>query len=598
MNFKFPLVLLFLGILAISPITISPSYALTENITLRSDSSHTMLVGPAGVPFPNAFTPADFAAASSGPNAFEITNHNAWVPHLSVDPTGKYIGTANVNPNDFGPNFQLVTALYAVNFEITSASIDSATLDIHFLVDNNLGWIATQGFGGATNEGIFINGQPVVGTTLPISICGFCSEHSFTGLDISGLVNPGTNTLYVYVSDYGQPSGLQYLANITVESTPVPPPFSNGIPNANPLVTCLQGHFNPQAPTHYWFIKAEQTGTLTVDVRATAVNPTGESGSVIANLFDGATNVGSVTVFHPTGLGPNPGDENIGFITISATGGTIYRLELQLGPPVNLETMQAHHYKISTSGVSTDVGVSSITHQYSEHVSPGELYYVNVVQGENFVLNFITESPDHGANQATQVTVEIRDGTNTLLYGPTTLSLPLPPSVTPINIPNVNAGTLKVLITADGHYRLDKTSGTDHGIYYDTCPLPPPPPPPGEAKTIGYWKNHESDTQSKLPKTLGSYIVGDLDTALGILDDGHAKNAHDMLAAQLLAAKLNVASNVPSACVASAISDADAILSAAGYAGPGTTTAPKGAAKEAVNAVKDTLDNFNNNGCS
>ena len=215
---------------------IQTAYADTENISLRSDSSNTMLVGPVGTPFPNALTPADFAAASSGPNAFEISNHNAWVPHLTVDSTGKYIGTANVNPNHFGPNFQLVTALYAVDFEITSTSIDSATLDIHFLVDNNLGWTADQGFSGADNEGVFINGQPVVGTTLPISVCGFCSEHSFTGLDISGLVNPGTNTLYVYASDYGQPSGLQYLVDITVESTVnVAPQCDDAQPSQNSI---------------------------------------------------------------------------------------------------------------------------------------------------------------------------------------------------------------------------------------------------------------------------------------------------------------------------------------------------------------------------
>lgn len=218
-------------------------YADTENITIKSDSSHTVLVGPAGNPFPNAFAAGDFAAADSGPNAFEIPNHGAWVAHLSSDPTGKYIGTANVNPNAFGPNFQLVTALYAADFEITSGSIDSATLDFDFLVDNNLGWLASQGHGGATNEGIFVNGQPVVGTTLPISQCGFCSEHSFTGLDISGLVHSGTNTLYVYASDYGQPSGLQYLANITVESTSVVPVTIDIKPGSteNPINTKSKG---------------------------------------------------------------------------------------------------------------------------------------------------------------------------------------------------------------------------------------------------------------------------------------------------------------------------------------------------------------------
>lgn len=227
----------------IATVGIQTAHADTENITIRSDSSNTFLAGPAGSPFANAFTAADFAAASSGSNAYEISNHNAWVPHLSVDPTGKYIGVANVNPNHFGPNFQLITALYAVDFEITSDSIDSATLDIHFLVDNNLGWVASQGFGGATNEGVFINGQPVTGTTLPSSVCGFCSEHSFTGLDISGLVNPGTNTLYVYASDFGQPSGVQYLVNIDVEFTSVIPVEIDIKPESdkNPINTKSKG---------------------------------------------------------------------------------------------------------------------------------------------------------------------------------------------------------------------------------------------------------------------------------------------------------------------------------------------------------------------
>ena len=207
----------------IATVGIQNVHADTENITIRSDSSNTFLaVDTPGKPFAHVFTPADFVAASSGPNAFEIPHHNAWKPHLGVDPTGTYIGTANVHPNHFGPNFQLISALYAVDFEITSNSVDSATLDIHFLVDNLLGWDASYGQGGATNEGVFINGQPVSGTTLP-AICGFCSDQSFTDLDISGLVNPGTNTLYVYAADFGQPQGLQYLATITVESTSVIP---------------------------------------------------------------------------------------------------------------------------------------------------------------------------------------------------------------------------------------------------------------------------------------------------------------------------------------------------------------------------------------
>lgn len=208
----------------IATVGIQNAHADTENITIRSDSSNTFLaVDTPGKPFASAFTPADFAAASSGPNAYVIGNHGAWKPHLTVDPTGTYIGVANAHPQISPGNGQLISALYAVDFEIAADSIDSATLDIHFLVDNNLGWLASQGHGGADNEGVFINGQPVIGTTLPTTVCGFCSDQSFTNLDISGLVNPGTNTLYVYASDYGQPSGLQYKVDIAVEFTSVIP---------------------------------------------------------------------------------------------------------------------------------------------------------------------------------------------------------------------------------------------------------------------------------------------------------------------------------------------------------------------------------------
>lgn len=87
----------------------------------------------------------------------------------------------------------------------------------------------------------------------------------------------------------------------------------------------------------------------------------------------------------------------------------------------------------------------------------------------------------------------------------------------------------------------------------------------------------------------------DFSKAKAILYAANSKNAHEMLAAQLLAAKLNKASNVPSACVDSAIDDADNLLTDANYNGPGTTSPPSN--KNAVNAVKDRLDDFNNNGC-
>ncbi len=121
---------------------------------------------------------------------------------------------------------------------------------------------------------------------------------------------------------------------------------------------------------------------------------------------------------------------------------------------------------------------------------------------------------------------------------------------------------------------------------------------PAEPRTKGFWKNHEDETTEHLPITIGDLDVNDFDTATDVFNVS-AKNAHDMLAAQLLAAEINVWNGVPSCDdVDDAISDAQSELAGADYTGPGTTTAPQKGDKGAVNAIKDVLDDFNNNGCS
>jgi hypothetical protein len=42
-----------------------------------------------------------------------------------------------------------------------------------------------------------------------------------------------------------------------------------------------------------------------------------------------------------------------------------------------------------------------------------------------------------------------------------------------ISLPIAATGSVVLSINANGHYRLAKDSGRDHGIYYDTCPLAP-----------------------------------------------------------------------------------------------------------------------------
>ena len=102
------------------------------------------------------------------------------------------------------------------------------------------------------------------------------------------------------------------------------------------------------------------------------------------------------------------------------------------------------------------------------------------------------------------------------------------------------------------------------------------PPPGGDQRTIGYWRNwscgakgRQSDEVSgKLPITLGSFTVTTCTKAVAILSNPSMKYAEHGLAAQLLAAKLNVAAEAGT-CTASteAIAAADTLLTGIGWNG-------------------------------
>jgi hypothetical protein len=183
-----------------------------ESVVLRSgngsiggnDTLISMLSGPADTNFSTAFTPADFSSAGSGPAAFIIANHPAWIATLPSDPLARWISTSADGAGEGG------TALYAIDFTLASAA-SSATLDLRLAVDNALG--------GGPNQGVFINGTAVSGNSSP---AGFTSELTIQRSDIAPLLVAGANTLYINSSDQGGPGGLIFSA--TIESVPIPEP--------------------------------------------------------------------------------------------------------------------------------------------------------------------------------------------------------------------------------------------------------------------------------------------------------------------------------------------------------------------------------------
>jgi hypothetical protein len=185
-----------------------------ETVVLRSgngsiggnDTLISMLTGPADTNFSTAFTPADFSAADSGPAAFIIANHPAWIATLPSDAQALWISTAATGTVEGG------TALYAIDFTLANAA-SSATLDLRLAVDNALG--------GGPNQGVYINGMAISGNSSP---AGFTSELAIQRSDIGPLLVAGTNTLYINSTDQGGPGGLIFSA--TIETVPIPEPAS------------------------------------------------------------------------------------------------------------------------------------------------------------------------------------------------------------------------------------------------------------------------------------------------------------------------------------------------------------------------------------
>ncbi|HEV8359439.1 MAG TPA: DUF5979 domain-containing protein, partial [Candidatus Thermoplasmatota archaeon] len=147
------------------------------------------------------------------------------------------------------------------------------------------------------------------------------------------------------------------------------------------------------------------------------------------------------------------------------------------------------------------------------------------------------------------------------------------------------------------------------------------PPPGGDARTIGYWRNHASCKTSNgkqdpvlddvLANNLsGSVLIGDLNVdtcqeAVALLKKSDvvtgSKRASDAaygLAAQLMAAVLNVAANAGTCPAANdAIADGQALLDAIGFTGTGSYLGPKSGSPDRATAlsIAATLDAYNNN---
>ena len=316
----------------------------------------------------------------------------------------------------------------------------------------------------------------------------------FAAWKIAVIVCLGTGIL-IWTLLFGSPALAQ--------EAPAVPGFSAQISSLFPerdFLTCLQGHFEVTRETpQYWFVRTNASGQLTVDVSAFAVNTLEESGSITARLYEGDRLKGEVTVLHPSGQDAQNGDENVATIgPVQVAASAVLRLEVTRGAPIATPG-EARHYKLTFSDVGdarVGVGVNSPVHKYLE--AGPQVFHVNADPGENFRLALTPQDA-----QATSATVEVREAeSGSVLIPRVTVALPHT-----LAAAGVSAGTLVVdVIGIDHHYQADKQSGSDRGVYFDTCPGQPGGGPVARIPIVD--AHSQVDEDLYLTET-DDYIAGD-----------------------------------------------------------------------------------------
>ncbi|HWM93625.1 MAG TPA: LamG-like jellyroll fold domain-containing protein [Thermoanaerobaculia bacterium] len=162
----------------------------------------------------SAFTSTDFASAKAGQKAV-VRIPLFWSASLS-DPAARWVNhgpDTEVSPAGMPP----VSTLYAYSFNVTTQNMESASLAFTWLTDDRLGDPAA---GGPNPIGVYLNEKPVDAT---FSGGGYSAE-TMANADVTALLHPGVNTLYVYQRDVGGVvSGVNFSATFDIEPRPVCP---------------------------------------------------------------------------------------------------------------------------------------------------------------------------------------------------------------------------------------------------------------------------------------------------------------------------------------------------------------------------------------
>jgi uncharacterized repeat protein (TIGR01451 family) len=236
------------------------------------------------------------------------------------------------------------------------------------------------------------------------------------------------------------------------------PPFSVPFPLDPEDAICTPLIMNTDvAATESWYVKAAG-GPLEVEVTAFSVNSV-DGETVVATAFDPLNNpVGTVMVSYPPGT-PAGSSVTSSIPPFPATAGDIYRIDITtpFTPPTQ------PHYALDFYG-GTEAGIGSPTFPSLEDSGQAK-WILNQNPAEPFIVDFfVTGVP----TPATSVTFQLTDPTGTLL--PVT-TVPVGAG-NEISMPGTPGAWILHIININGHYRLDRPSAADPGIYVSGISTP------------------------------------------------------------------------------------------------------------------------------
>jgi hypothetical protein len=241
------------------------------------------------------------------------------------------------------------------------------------------------------------------------------------------------------------------------------------------------------------------------------------------------------------------------------------------------------HYRLERTGAAADSGIYLVNRVPVANAGP------DMTVGENTLVTLLGSGFDPDNDPLSYAWVQV-GGTPVTLTGANTAA----PSFV---APNVPAELGSLILTFQLTVR-DACFGVSTDTVVVTVNDVRPAKAQG-ARTIGYWKNHETHLLQMLtqdgPINLGDTTVSTVAQAVSVLSNASASDARNALRAQLLATVLNLRNGSNVLAIGPDIRSTvqQAVIFLAGHPAPVKSNHPD---RAAAIALKDTLDTYNNSG--